>query len=131
MDKEKKCLYCNEPLKGRSDKRFCDVQCKSAYHNKTPNTQEAFIKNLNKQLRQNRSALRTACPKGKATVRINFLEQLGMNFKFMTHTWKNQSGQVYYFCYDYGYTYVNEAGKVLIIQQQEYMLIPPLTENDQ
>ncbi len=27
------CLYCKETLKGRSDKKFCNVQCKSDYHN--------------------------------------------------------------------------------------------------
>jgi hypothetical protein len=120
-NKKKYCLYCNKELKGRSDKRFCDVQCKSAYHNQTPDNQETFIKSINKQLRKNRSALKKACPKGKATIRKDFLISLGMNFKYLTHTWKNNSGKIYFFCYDYGYTKSYEEGKVLIIQNQDYM----------
>ena len=116
-----KCLYCNKELKGRSDKRFCDSQCKSAYHNQTPNSKESFIKKINQQLRKNRSALRQACPQGKATVKINFLISIGMNFKFFTHKWKNNKDAIYYFCYDYGYTQSHEKGKVIIIQLQDYM----------
>lgn len=115
------CLYCQEPLCGRSDKKYCDGQCKSAYHNKASKTVEANIKRINKQLRTNRRALRTACPSGKATVKKDFLRKLGMDFKHLTHTWKSNSGTLYYFCYDYGYTPAIEPEKVLIIQHQNYM----------
>lgn len=115
------CLYCNAELIGRSDKRFCNPSCKSAYHNQKPNTDQAYIRTINSQLRKNRSALRTACPMGKATVRKDFLLKLGMHFKYHTHTWTGKAGQVYYFCYDYGFSPVTDLNKVLIIQQQDYM----------
>ena len=115
------CLYCNEEIKGRSDKKFCDPGCKSAYHNQKPKSDEVYIREINKQLRKNRSAMRTACPLGKATVRKIFLKSLGMNFKYYTHTWESSKGIVYYFCYDYGYTHAFEPEKVLIIQEQDYM----------
>ena len=76
---ENNCLYCQQPLKGRADKKFCDDQCKSAYHNKNQHSKEVYIKTINKQLRANRTALRKACPAGKATVRKDFLIKLGMN----------------------------------------------------
>ena len=44
-----------------------------------------------------------------------------MDFKHITHSWKSKGGNLYYFCYDYGYTPALEAGKVLIIQKQDYM----------
>lgn len=116
------CKYCQKPLKGRVDKKFCDDQCKSAFHNQNHNSKEAYIKSINKQLRANRNALRKACPAGKATVRMDFLITLGMDFKHLTHTWKSKGDITYYFCYDYGYTFAIEPEKVLIIQQQEYML---------
>lgn len=115
------CLYCNEPIKGRSDKKFCDAQCKSAYHNRSFSSVEAHIREINKQLRANRSAMHKACPLGKATVRKDFLKKLGMDFKHLTHTWKSKGGNLYYFCYDYGYTPSIDTGKVMIIQQQDYM----------
>ncbi|MGD9995227.1 MAG: hypothetical protein AB7S69_18145 [Salinivirgaceae bacterium] len=119
--KTRYCLYCNEALQGRSDKQFCNAYCKSAYHNNQPNAAEAYIRKINKQLRQNRSALRTACPLGKATVRKEFLSKLGMNFTHYTHTWKSPKDNLYYFCYDYGYLNLEDSEKVLIIQQQAYM----------
>ena len=115
------CLYCKETLNGRSDKKFCNAQCKSAYHNQAENTSEAYIRSVNKQLRCNRKALRIACPQGKATVRKDFLKTLGMDFKHLTHTWKSKGGNLYYFCYDYGYTPSVDTEKVVIIQQQNYM----------
>ena len=44
-----------------------------------------------------------------------------MNFKHLTHTWKSKGGNLYFFCYDYGYTQAYETHKVVIIQQQDYM----------
>ncbi|WP_146697687.1 hypothetical protein [Geofilum rhodophaeum] len=115
------CLFCETELKGRSDKQFCTPHCKSLYHNRKPNSDEAYIRGINQQIRKNRSALRTACPLGKATVSKNFLKKLGMDFKYLTHSWKSNGGNLYYFCYDYGYMQVDDPNKVLIIQQQQYM----------
>ncbi len=115
------CLYCNEPIHGRNDKKFCNAQCRSAFHNQKQYSSEAIIKNINKQLRTNRSALKNACPEGKATVRKAFLKTLGMDFKYLTHTWKSNGGNLYYFCYDYGYTPSIDPEKVVIIQHQNYM----------
>lgn len=118
---ERKCLYCNELIKGRSDKKFCTTDCKSAYHNQRTNAKENYIKQINSQLRKNRSALKKACPWGKATVRKDFLKQLGMDFKYLTHTWRTEQNNLYYFCYDYGYMQIKDTEKVLIIQTQDYM----------
>ncbi len=117
----KTCLFCKESIQGRNDKKFCDNHCRSAYHNQTQVSTEAYIKSVNKQLRLNRSALHKACPAGKATVRKEFLKSLGMDFKHLTHSWKSNGGILYYFCYDYGYTPSVDIRKVVIIQQQNYM----------
>jgi len=116
-----KCLYCNELVKGRRDKKFCTPECKSAYHNQHTNPQEDYIKSINRQLRKNRSALKKACPWGKATVRKEFLKKMGMDFKYITHTWRTEHNNLYFFCYDYGYMQVGDPSKVLIIQKQDYM----------
>ncbi len=117
----KNCLYCNQPLKGRSDKKFCDKHCQNAYHAQSLNSQEVYLRKINKQLRANHSALKKACPQGKATVRKDFRKTLGMDFKHLTHTWKSKGSNIYYFCYDYGYTPSTGKDKELIIQQQSYI----------
>lgn len=119
--KPNRCRYCNEMIVGRSDKKFCNNHCRSAYHNNYVSGKEAYISTINQQLRKNRAALHKACPIGKATVRITYLEDLGMDFRYHTHTWRSSHNNLYYMCYDYGYMYIKEPNKVLIIQEQQYM----------
>ena len=124
MEQEKKtCLECNKPLKGRRDKKYCDSDCRAAYHNRTKNIGEELIRHLNSVLRHNRRILRTLCPQGKATVRKEVLEQMGYRFDCYTGVYQSYKGGVYYLCYDYGFTAINEGGKskALIVQRQDYM----------
>ena len=32
----KPCLSCSKPVKGRTDKKFCDDYCRNSYHNRYP-----------------------------------------------------------------------------------------------
>lgn len=114
------CLYCNASLKGRTDKKFCDAGCRNAYHNSHHAPEEAYIKEVNKTLRKNRSILRRCSPEGKTTIRRSALVTLGFNFYYNTHTFTSKNGNSYKFCYDYGYMPVQE-NKILIVKRQEYM----------
>jgi len=49
------CLACNEPLMGRSDKKFCDDQCRNDYNNKLNSDENNFM-------RKNRKILKAICP---------------------------------------------------------------------
>jgi hypothetical protein len=107
--------------------------CKSAFHNQHILGSETKIREINQKLRKNRSALRTACPLGKATVRKDFLRTMGMDFRYYTHTFQTKNKVTYYFCYDYGYSPITDQEKVLIIQWQPYMdaapePVPPMTD---
>jgi len=118
---DNKCLNCGEKLKGRIDKRFCDDQCRNAWHNSNPNHSEAFVKRINKILRKNRSILKFSSPEGKTTVRKDFLLNLGFNFNYYTNTYTTNNNNTYNLCYDYGYLLL-ENEKVLIVKWQEYMV---------
>ena len=114
------CIYCGAKLKGRTDKRFCDDQCRNAWHNSNPNRSEAFIKKINKILRKNRSILRFASPEGKTTVKMDFLLGLGFDFNYFTNIYTTKNKNNYHFCYDYGYLQLEDE-KVLIVKWQKYM----------
>ena len=119
-----KCLACDKKIEGRSDKRFCDPYCKSAYHykkNKEDNSNVYY--KIDKQLKLNRSLLKKYNQAGKATIRSNILIDKGFNPNFFTHFWKNKKGQVYLFVYEFGFIKINENGmqKYVLIQWQEYM----------
>ncbi len=120
----KECLYCNKVLKGRSDKKFCDPQCKSAYqYHQSKEQPERFYNRVDNQLKLNRKILKEYNKGGKVMVRAGILKELGFDSKFFTHYWKNKKGEVYLFVYEFGFLKISEDNKdkYLLIQWQGYM----------
>ncbi|MDT0687305.1 hypothetical protein [Autumnicola psychrophila] len=118
------CLSCNKELEGRSDKKFCDAYCKSAYHyNKSRDDTGSFYLKVDRQLKLNRKILKKFNKAGKATVRSKVLLSQGFNPNFFTHYWKNSSGDVYLFVYEYGFLSRLENGKkkYILVTWQPYM----------
>ncbi|MCH7785106.1 MAG: hypothetical protein IIB06_06770 [Bacteroidetes bacterium] len=116
------CLSCNKELLGRTDKKFCDTQCRSTHHNKNRPFHEITIQKANSGLRRNRTLLAHFCPSGKSTVRKDVLVELDYRFELFTYLFPFKKG-TYYFCYDYGFLPIEEKGikKMLIVQKQDYM----------
>lgn len=120
----KKCLACGDNLQGRSDKVFCDAHCKSSYHyRKSIEEAPRFYNKVDNQLKLNRKILKNFNKAGKATIRANKLIDLGFNPNFFTHYWKNNSGDVYLFVYEFGFLkrQEHEIVKYILIQWQKYM----------
>ncbi|WP_258104484.1 hypothetical protein [Marinoscillum sp. MHG1-6] len=123
-----KCENCDGQLTGRVDKRFCDDQCRSNYHNRNKRKSERVIAAVNRQIRKNRSILHRFCPNGKATVRKERLLDAGFSFQYFSSIYQ-QGKLAYYFSYEYGFAPIVEQShsegrpieKVLIIQYQEHM----------
>ena len=123
---KRQCLYCNKEIDGRSDKKFCDPYCKSAYHYKQSQEQEPkFYNKVNNQLKLNRKILKKYNKAGKATVRAETLINLGFNPNFFTHYWKNKKDDVYLFVYEFGFIkrYENGKEKFVLILWQNYIVI--------
>ena len=116
------CRACGKPIKGRSDKKFCDSFCRNSYNNKNKNQEEKYIQHLNRLIRRNRRILKTLCPQGKAVVRKELLDQLGYKYGVFSGIFKSGSA-TYFLCYDYGFTvsFERNIAKAIIIQQQDYM----------
>lgn len=116
----KTCLLCEKPLKGRSDKKFCDDYCRAAYNNDLKSAANNNIRNVNNALGKNRRILDSLLPEGEQMVKANRdkLLHLGFQFKYMTHTYTNQKGNVYHFCYEYGYLPL-ENNWFLIVKRNE------------
>ena len=110
------CKYCGKELIGRSDKKFCDTNCRTAFHNSKLNAKETVIQKVNKILRKNRSVLKFVSPQGKTTVRKSLLINQGFTFQYYTHHYTTKNGNTYTFCYDYGYLEL-ENQKVLVISK--------------
>ena len=124
MNPEKICLYCNKPIEGRSDKKFCDTYCKSAYHYRVSQEKPInFFNRVDKQLKLNRQILKGFNKAGLSIVQDDVLLEKGFNPKFFTHYWKNKKGEVYLFVYEFGFLKKVERGKVkyILVHWQKYM----------
>ena len=120
----KKCPYCKEKIKGRADKRFCTPYCKSSFHYQASlNKSDSFFKTVDKQLRLNRRVLKNYNKSGKSIVRKTTMLNEGFDPKYFTHYWKNQKGDVYLFCYEFGFLEKTENGKpkYVLVTWQDYM----------
>ncbi len=53
----KNCLACERPIKGRTDKKFCDDSCRNNYNNRLNSDATPLIRNINNILRKNRRIL--------------------------------------------------------------------------
>lgn len=100
----KNCLNCSKPLRGRSDKKFCDDYCRNSHNNKLNAEHNSFIRRVNNLLRRNRKILEELHASGERTrVTKEALIQSGFHFKYVTHRETGSKGQACLFCYDYGY----------------------------
>lgn len=119
----KKCPVCKSEVKGRKDKVFCSESCKSSFQYENRLENEKFFLEVDRQLKQNRKILKKYNLSGYTTLRKEILFNEGFNPNYFTHYWKNKSGQVYLFCYDYGFADVSKDGKdkYILVEWQDYM----------
>ncbi len=123
MQLNRKCPVCGDEIKGRSDKRYCSLKCKSANQYEKRQKEEAFFLKVEKQLRINRKVLKHYNKSGYTTIRKSELEKQGFDSRYHTHYWENQKGDRYSFVFEYGFleTTVNGKEKLVLVTWQEYM----------
>ena len=102
---KKTCLHCGNPIQGRIDKKFCDDSCRNAYNNQQNSISTNYIRNINHSLKKNRNILEACIGEGEELAKVNRdkLVRKGFNFRFFTHTYLNKKGNLYHYCYDFGY----------------------------
>jgi len=101
--KNRTCLECGMILKGRSDQKFCNDHCRSAYNNRKFSESNHTIRLINRILKKNRKILESLNPDGKIIIPEYLLSKKGFDFHYHTHTYINRRGQTCYFCYEEGY----------------------------
>ncbi|WP_285060037.1 hypothetical protein [Pedobacter ginsengisoli] len=115
MINDRLCACCNMKIKGRPDKKFCSDQCRSRY-NYTYKMSEAkdSFDNIDKILRNNRAILSMLYSKGKKRVNKNFLIAKGFDFEYYTNIRLTEMQNLYFSCYDIGYSIINDLEVLLI-----------------
>jgi len=114
---ERLCLYCQDPISGRVDKKFCSDQCRNAYNNEKNAGSENHVRRINGILRKNRKLLETLSGKvNKKILSAVMLINAGFNFKYFTSSFTTKKGNIYFFCYEYGYLKLG-ADKIMIVKR--------------
>lgn len=118
------CPVCGKNIMGRVDKIYCNQKCKNVSQYEKRLINEQFYLSIDKQLKTNRRILKEYNKAGKATVRKENLIDEGFNPKFFTHYWKAKNGNLYLFCYEFGFMSKseNDREKYVLIQWQDYMI---------
>ncbi|GAB3645824.1 hypothetical protein GCM10028791_04710 [Echinicola sediminis] len=113
------CLYCERVIQGRSDKKFCDDQCRNSYNNQLKAGRNNLIRNINNALKKNHKILEAALSTMGDTVKVSREKLLiqGFQFKYQTHKYINKKGDTYIYCYDYGYLEL-ESDLFLIVRER-------------
>jgi hypothetical protein len=107
------CKDCGTPVKGRSDKKFCDDLCRNAFHNRHKTEDHAYINAVNRVLKRNRAIMRAFFEGGTKKVTAAGLAAKGFDFDLYTSVEETFKGVRRYYCYEYGY-YVNSSVLVLL-----------------
>lgn len=117
-----KCIDCGETLKGRADQKFCNDYCRAAHHyNKNKDKKAGVFKTIDLHLKLNRRILKRYNQSGQSQIKKDLLLKEGFNFNYFTHYWKAKNGNVYLFCYEFGYRDLKDNGKFMLITWQDYM----------
>ncbi len=114
------CAACGELLRGRSDKKFCDYDCRNNYNN-TVKSNEHVVRSINNLLRTNRRILKMLLNSTGRRPAIIFQEELlrlGFNFGYYTHSRKRETGRSVFYCYEFGY-FMLDNGNYQIVRQAE------------
>lgn len=121
------CRECGVPLKGRSDKRFCDDACRNAYHNQRTQGERRELQYTHQKLRRNYRLLRDYDTSGIDRVRLEELLRQGFDPDCCTGLksrrnpqarkilrWYKKSGGTYRYRLIYTLAFRVEKGEVLI-----------------
>ncbi|MEO6136575.1 MAG: hypothetical protein ABIP35_15555 [Ginsengibacter sp.] len=115
------CLSCEKVLRGRTDKKFCDDNCRNNYNNLLKSNTTNLVRNINNYLGKNRRILESLFVNGEEmakTTRAKLLQK-GFQFQFITHTYTNKKGNVYFFCYDVGYLPLENDWYLIVKRKEE------------
>ncbi|NCT09863.1 MAG: hypothetical protein GW772_07275 [Flavobacteriia bacterium] len=100
---KKVCLECQEPIKGRIDKKFCSDYCRNTYNNSVAKDSKNLVRNINNRLKKNYKILSELNDSGKTRVSRTKLYDKGFDFQLFTSIYQTKTGNTYFYVYDEGY----------------------------
>ena len=102
---KRKCIMCKSFFRGRSDKKFCTITCKSTYHKKLSAHTHRATKKVDKILHRNRSILQELMGKKVDVLQISreVLDAKKFSYDHITGYHKNSMNKVVHYVYDFSW----------------------------
>jgi hypothetical protein len=133
---ERTCKDCGQKLgPGREDKQYCDSACRTNYNNRKKRESQKdeavqagpqmsvpeYITRIQDAILKNRDLLESLCDEQKAGhIHMRRLIGRGFNTKFFTSQAEpTASGNVYRFCFEYGYCEAEDGLVIVICRKRE------------
>ncbi|MBI3239584.1 MAG: hypothetical protein HYZ43_12220, partial [Flavobacteriia bacterium] len=106
----RQCVICNKQLFGRSDKRFCDIQCKNYYHAQFRKSVKTISSETIKILAKNIVILEGIMGEEKEGCVIDqlALERLGFRFGYITNV-NEKYGLIRYEVFAFSYRFIKKS----------------------
>lgn len=99
----KNCVECGARLRGRSDKKFCNINCRNAHHNGRAKPQSPVVRKINRNLNVNRKILLELSKQYGKEIPSRSLVAMGFNFELFTSILRNSEGEDVLCLYDLRY----------------------------
>lgn len=106
---KRNCVYCDHPISGRSDKKFCGDSCRNTYNNYKNRKRNLVINHHHSRLKKNHRILAELL--GDETEKKVFKRTLldtGFDLQSVSSYYSDQQGNVYFFVYEIGYSILDE-----------------------
>jgi hypothetical protein len=116
---KKECGVCKKEFIGRSDKKYCSLDCKNKFNNQLRSTQSNIIAQIDIILHRNHHILTVLFGGGKTKkIKIQKLVLLraGFDFTHYTGTYTNNKNKRYNYVYDFAWMEFSTQ-EVLIVKK--------------
>lgn len=112
----KTCLSCDAVLFGRIDKKYCDYNCRNAYHNEKNRHSSGIMRSVNRRLHRNYSILEELRAHEIECIDLQVLNSMGFDEYYNTAYVQDQKEGEIRFIYDLAY---QQIGSELVLLDRE------------
>ncbi len=113
------CQHCTAAFNGRSDKKFCSITCKNAWHAEHRLATREAVAEIDGYLHRNREILVTMTGNA-SSIELDrlVLTRTGFKYEYHTSTYLNKEGKLYRIIYDYAWLDISDQ-KILIVRKKQ------------
>lgn len=115
----RQCEHCGNPLAGRSDKRFCSINCKNAANMARRKATLSVVRQTDRYLHRNREILNTLMGPSRTKMKIarTELDATGFRYNYLTGIYFNKEGKIYHNVYDFAWMEFSTQ-EILIVRRK-------------